>query len=349
MRRRVIRRKSLVEKKDGKSFKALFIKDPHFRFGMKFPSGRKETYFEEIEVKVDDLIRIGRERNIKILCIAGDVFDIKQPSLWSGKAVTKNHRILQKLKEQFTVYTIAGNHDLIGSARSNKPESMYSHFVESGLIVDIHDKPQKIGDVYLYGIDFNSDITMLKREIKAIDTKAKKIKADNPQAKIILMFHEHLYPNNLKDDNEKKFIGSSFNYRYLVNNYKNIDVFNAGHLHRGFPTEKYRGKVIINNWGFTRLARSHYTLDGSHIPTAVELTIGNDITFEDIPLKTADFNSSIDVDVMLQELRQEIDISNFLNTIEDVSIEDDEDYFDLASLPDEVKNKIEYFLEMVKN
>ena len=334
----------------------LFIKDPHFRFGMKFPSGRKETYFEEIEAKVDDLIAIGKRKNINKLAIAGDIFDIKQPSLWSGKSVTKNHRILQKLNKQFDIYTIAGNHDLIGSARSNKKESMYSHFTESKLLIDIHDKPQKFDNIYLYGIDFNSDISKLKREIKAIDTEALKIKQDNPKAKVILMFHEHLYPNNLKDDNEKKYVGSSFNYRYLATNYKNIDVFNAGHLHRGFPTEEYRGKTFINNWGFTRLARSHYTLDGSHTPTAVLLTIKanrspktlNAITFEDIPLKTADFNNSIDIDVMMKELKQEMDIGDFLNNIEDFDIKDGEE-LDMKTLPLEVKNKIEHYLEKINN
>lgn len=332
-------------------FGIIFVKDMHLRFGMKFPSGRKETYFEEIEAKIDDLISIGKARNITKLAIAGDVFDIKQPSLWSGKAVTKNHRILQKLNKQFTIYTIAGNHDLIGSARSNKKESMYSHFTDSGLLTDIHDKPQKFNNVYLYGIDFNSDISRLKREIKAIDTEVKKIKADNPKAKAILMFHEHLYPNTLKDDNEKKFIGSSFNYRYLATNYKNIDVFNAGHLHRGFKTETYRGKVMVNNWGFTRLARSHYTLDGSHIPTAVVMNIDGQgkISYEDVPLKTVDFNDSINIDVMLKELKQEMDIGNFLNNIEDFDKSDDEDLFDTATLPIEVKNKIEHYLELAKH
>jgi len=332
-------------------FNILFIKDPHFRFGMKYPSGRKDTYFEEIEAKVDDLISIGKAKGISKLAIAGDVFDIKQPSLWSGKAVTKNHRILQKLNEQFTIYSIAGNHDLIGSSRSNKPESMYSHFVDSGLLIDIHDKPKKFGNVYLYGIDFNSDISSLKREIKAIDNKVKVIKQSNPKAKAILMFHEHLYPTNLKEENEKKFIGSSFNYRYLTTNYKNIDVFNAGHLHRGFATETYRGKVMVNNWGFTRLARSHYTLDGSHIPTTVALKINSKgiISYEDIPLKTANFNDSIDIEVMLKELKQELDIGNFLNNIEDFDKSEDEDLLNLATLPIEVKNKIEHYIELSKN
>lgn len=336
-------------KKVQEDFNILFIKDPHFKFGLKYPSGRKETYFKEIEAKVNDLIRIGREKNITKLGIAGDIFDVKQPSLWSGKAVTKNYSILQKLKEQFDIYTIAGNHDLIGSARSNKKESMYSHFVESGLLTDIHDKPKKFNGVYLYGIDFNSDISQLKREIKAIDNQIKAIKIKEPKAKAILMFHEHLYPNNLKDENERKFINSSFNYRYLVTNYKNIDVFVAGHLHRGFSTRTVRNKVIINNWGFTRLARSHYTLDGSHIPTAVHLSIkGGKTIYEDIPLIHKPFNDSIDIDVMLNELKQEMNIDDFLSNIEDFNVKDDTKV-DMTNLPLEVKTKIEYYIEQIRS
>jgi len=303
-------------KKVQEDFNILFIKDPHFKFGLKYPSGRKETYFKEIEAKVNDLIRIGREKNITKLGIAGDIFDVKQPSLWSGKAVTKNYSILQKLKEQFDIYTIAGNHDLIGSARSNKKESMYSHFVESGLLTDIHDKPKKFNGVYLYGIDFNSDISQLKREIKAIDNQIKAIKIKEPKAKAILMFHEHLYPNNLKDENERKFINSSFNYRYL---------------------------------GFTRLARSHYTLDGSHIPTAVHLSIkGGKTIYEDIPLIHKPFNDSIDIDVMLNELKQEMNIDDFLSNIEDFNVKDDTKV-DMTNLPLEVKTKIEYYIEQIRS
>ena len=339
-----IRRRKIVKSVDT-DFKILWLKDPHFRFGFKYPSGRKDTYFEEIEAKIDNVIRIGKERNITKLGIAGDIFDIKQPSLWSGKAVTKNHKILMKLREQFDIYTIAGNHDLIGSARSNKPQSMYSHFVESGLLIDIHDKPQKFGDTYLYGIDFNSDISQLKREIKAIDSKAKSIKVKNPKAKVILMFHEHCIAPEEKD----KVWGSSFNYRYVATNYKNIDVFSAGHYHKGYDTQTYRGKVFINPFNFSRLARSHYTLDGSHIPTAVELVISDKgIKYEDIPLTHRPFNESIDIEVMMKELKQEMDIGNFLSTVED--FEDiTEDEMSLDSLPIEVKNKIEHYIELSKN
>jgi len=340
-------RKRIKKSVRNSNFSILFIKDPHFRFGMKFPSGRKDTYFEEIKAKIDNLIQIGKDRNIKKLGIPGDVFDVKQPSLWSGKAVTENHKVLQKLRDQFEIYTIAGNHDLIGSARSNKEDSMYTHFTNSGLLIDIHNNPVKFGDVHLFGIDFNSDISKLKREIKAIDLKAKAIKAKEPKARIILMFHEHLIAPEEKD----KVWGDSFSYRYATTNYKNIDVFVAGHLHKGYATQDYRNQIFINPFNFSRLARSHYTLDGSHIPTAVALTINNGkISYKDIPLIHKPFNDSIDMEVMLRELKQELDIGNFLNNIDDFEIEDkDKDFMDMTNLPLEVKSKIEHYIELAKN
>jgi len=322
---------------------AIFLKDTHFRYGFNAPSGRKETYFEEIDDKVDDVIVIGKKQKCKTLIILGDVFDIKQPSLWSSKAVRKTHKVLARLKSWYdNIYTIAGNHDLIGSARSNKKDSMYSYFVEAGLLNDIHGKYINLSDnVYLTGLDFNSDIKALKRELKRVSAEAKKLKMRNPKAKVICVFHEHLIAPEERD----KVWGDSFNYRYAVANYKYIDVFCAGHYHKGYATQIYRGKIFINPFNFSRLARSHYTLDGSHIPTAVYLNIKT-FKYKDIPIKHLPFNDSINIEEMLQEVRETLDISNFIDNLEDINTDSE---VSIDNVSDEVKEKISYYLDIANN
>jgi len=338
------------------------IKDPHNRFGFNVPISRQDTYFDEIKDKYKHLKELGKKYNVKKLYIAGDINDIKTLHLWLFKHTKLNSKVLEDLKEQFNIFTIAGNHDLPYSSKEYKQESVYQHYVDNNLINDIDNRYIVHKSYIIVGLDFESKIKNLEDRLKKVNAKFKRLKSKYPQKKMIVMFHEHITPN---PDNEPELKYSTyFSYDYLAKKYKYIDMFIAGHYHKGYPTTTYKRKIFVNPFNFARLARSNYTLDGSHKPTVTMVRFYKNkdkiiVKYKDIVLRHKPFEEAIKIDKILEEAKAELSIDEFvsnINSLDDIKsmLSDDNlsmydiDKLDEANLSDEVKEKIKYYISSAK-
>lgn len=310
-----------------RKFKTLNIKDPHLRLGFKAPKGRDDEEFEaDIFNKIQQICDIAVSNEVDAITMSGDVFDIKEASRYGIPQLSLIHKALTMLRESTKrklLITIAGNHDLPNSSRKMKEKSVYGYFQKIGLLTDIHKTKMlfKMLDfsVEFYGIDYNNKLSDLTKEIKEYDSA---IKPKEPYYKTLLL-HEHLVKkDDLTKKKETKYLGNRFTYGAVLSKFKSIDVFIAGHYHFGYPTYKSKdGRLIINNWNLTRLARNYYVLNGRHIPNVTITTYTKkSIDAEDIDLKVRDYATAINLDEIEVDSDDQLDVTDFVERMQDSSV-----------------------------
>lgn len=302
--------------------KILNIKDPHLRVGFNSPIGRRLDEFEDdIFSKIEQIASICIRESVDLITIAGDVFDIKEPSRYHLANLSKLHEILTRLKESTNlklILTIAGNHDLPHSSRAMRAKSVYGYFLKIGLITSVADTPKIIKlkgvEVKIGGIDFNPSLTSLSKEIRAYNAE------NDVRARYnVLMLHEHVIPNKDMADSTTKYLGGKYSYFKIFKLCSNVDCIIAGHYHKGYPTYKKGGKVIVNNWNLTRLARNYYVLNKEHIPNVVIVTFKrNGIETEDIDLKVRDYTSAIIKEEIDKEISDQMELTTFLEGVDNL-------------------------------
>ena len=329
----------------------IFTGDPHLAIGVSIPAGRHaETFYDEQRAKLNFIKQYGIDNKVKYLGFPGDILNYKNPSLYTASSINSLMKELKSLNEQYTVFSISGNHDLKFSSRNMKSESVYNIFTQGSVLSDIHGKTIYINtSVSLSGIDYNANKEEFMAEVKLLNDSL------NPEDVNILMIHEHLLP-----DGESIPFGHFYNYSAFAE-FKNIKVIVSGHLHKGFETqevsdydvdemtETYR-QVFINPWSLCRLSRDNYALDASHTPELVHLSITDkgEISYKHviIPHKTPE--EAFVKDALVDESQQAIDISEFVSQLNNVESSESE-VLSTEDKSEKVKEKIEYYLEEASN
>ena len=131
----------------------------------------------------------------------------------------------------------------------------------------------------------------------------------------------------------------------MVSKFPEISAWVCGHLHRGFPTSKHKGRIFVNPWSMTRLARNYYVLGDEHIPTMVRLN--SDLTYEDIPLPCVSFKEGFNEQDFDKAVELEMDLAGFATTISEF-VTDGETSLDGLKLPEKVRAKVEEYILAAK-
>jgi len=313
--------------------KVATIKDPHFRLGFPPPISRKDDYKSTIYKKVDFIINECQKRKIDTLISTGDLFDKKYLKHYSSIAVKENIELLKYIKESgINLVSIAGNHDLPYNSYENLDDSLYGLVTKLGLIKDISFSKVQIGDNYIYGVPYLEDKDKIFSELD-------KINKEKTSGNKFVVIHEHFIPFDAELDDLKY----THFYRYTeLMQYKNIDGFILGHLHRGIPIKKYEyesgeSQIFINQWSLYRLARNYYSSLDLHKPELVILDLDNKeaesiiidhnsfkevfqskIVVEDEESVTEFVDSTFDFSIS----KMESSIQNLINSIEDKEIKE---------------------------
>lgn len=329
---------------ENKETKLLIIKDAHFRFGFPHPRGRTPDFEEQIYDKINQVIAIGKQHNIKHLIFTGDTFDVKTPSSWGLDKIHANTDILNKLNEHFIVSDIIGNHSIAHSSIENKSESFQQLMINNNLIQDLT-LPEVYNsfhpDIILYGIDYNSNKDYVINQIHHFDELAHK-----SNKKAILVIHEHLVPT----DKDMLPFGHSYTYQQICKDLKAHICIIAGHLHKGYQpqtiTNNINNKItIINQWNFTRLSRDYYSLNAEHTPqvTILDLNdIHNPIT---INLNVKHFDEAFILPELNKEKELNDNITDFINQVNNTVTDIDSE---LSSIPDAIRERVSYYLEKAR-
>lgn len=305
--------------------KFITLKDIHFRFGFETPRGRTETFFDEINAKLEQIAQLKQQHNIDGLILTGDIVD--KSSGYTLAQVKANEEAFRKLKDTFgIVYSICGNHDTLWASADYKKDSVYQLLVDIGYITDLDGNPKQIGNYTLAGIDYANKETTLK----------KLIELDKSHENLILVLHQHLVPNEAD-----KLPYECFSYKEITKELHNTKMIIAGHLHKGYPTAQVNGVTIINQWNFTRLARDYYTLTGQHIPQATIIDtddIHNPLT---IDLVCKGYSEAFIEKALKAELELQANIQDFVDSCKNITLESDSV---LNNVPDAIKSRVEFYL-----
>jgi DNA repair exonuclease SbcCD nuclease subunit len=324
------------------------IKDPHFRLGFKSPISREQEEFDfSIKSKVKQIATLALKEGVDVIVISGDIFDIKETSRYvvkQLKPIGEQLDILKKATKQKMIITVAGNHDLPHSSRSLKSESVYDYFQSLGKIVSVHKSEirfnTKKDTVVFSGLDFTSKLTELYKEMKEYDNNILE------KATRVFLLHEHLLPN--KDFNKDRFLGNKMSYKRVLKEFKNIDVFVAGHYHKGYKPYHDSNRWVVNPYNMTRLARDYYVVNGEHIPTVnlVKVKKGK-IEVEEYPLEVVDFSKAIKSEVLEKEIQDSLNLKDFIEKL-DLVLKSKTGKIEKIKLNVEQKKILEHFLEEAK-
>lgn len=317
----------------------ITLKDTHFRFGFKHPTGRTEDFEAQIKAKVDFVIETGKKYGAEALILTGDTFDFKAVSHWNLKPIRENSNVIKELKEAFgTLFDIHGNHSLPNSSLAYKKDSFQSFLIEQNLIHDIAEQPFQIDDDYLlYGIDFTPDKEALLQKMREMDR-------ENDDTNLIAVIHEHLVPT----DKDRLPYNQCLTYNEITKGLKNHKVIIAGHLHKGYPTQTVNGVIIINQWNFTRLARDYYTVSDEHKP---QLTIVKDVLqggnyvlkTKTIDIPCEPYKTAFIEKELQREQNLGMDITEFIAKTTEAQQDNNISFY-----PAHLKSKIEYYLEQAQ-
>ena len=309
------------------------IKDPHIRFGIGKPTGRTDTFFDDVRSKLDFILNTLTQRKIEKLIFTGDVFDVKAPSLYNFLAIREITEALSKFKDAgITIYSIAGNHDLPFASLDKKMESVYWYMVQSGLIADL--ETAKIKDIT--GFDYRDNLEDL------IHLLTHRTIGET------LVIHEMCIPDDTVYENlGGNFLTYSKIAELLKSNAKSkCKVVVCGHLHRGFKTMKHKDLLFINPWSMTRLNRGYYSVNDEHKPT---LTIVEDENnWEDIIIPHKKFEDAFNKLEVNAHTTLTTGMENFLNRLKTFSTDEEVSKSFDESVPLEVREKVEYYINVAE-
>ena len=324
--------------------------DPHLAIDVQVPAGRHpDTFYQEQRDKLNFIKQYGKDNQITNLILPGDILNYKAPTLYTAASINSLIKEFKNLREQYTIYSISGNHDMKFSSRDLKQESVYNIFVQGHMLTDLNKKTFDLTDtVTLSGIDYNPSKETLLTEVENLNSSLTKDKIN------ILVLHEHLLP-----DGESLRFGEYLNYSEFTR-FDKIDIIISGHLHKGYPTQivepvdidsdtPQHKQIFINPWSLSRLSRDNYALDATHTPELVHLTISDDkqITFKHVIIPHKSPEEAFIKDSLKDESNQTLDISEFVSSLTNANIEAAK-VTDLETQPTQVKEKIEYYLELAE-
>ena len=319
----------------------LSIKDPHFRFGFNPPSNRTNNFFEEIDNKIDQLISYGKKHNITNLIITGDINDEYNSLKWKfTKNYLENKKRIEKLSQQFKIYSNAGNHDFLDGKETitNSPfeeyykQNLIKYFNNKKIIIQNKTKDKQI---YFYGLDYSKEKSKTIEQLKKIETELKNKK---PLFSIVLL-HIGVVPYNKEKDIENIF--TDLNYQKLNELIPSVSLIINGHYHKGFQTQKLNNQTFINNWAFTRLSMDKYSISKEHVPEFEHITFNlttKQLTTKTIQLNVVPFEKAF---IQKTEIESELNKHKIDVSFDNIKKINDTDKKNEKQIFNEIKNEIE--------
>ncbi|MDO5036827.1 MAG: metallophosphoesterase family protein [Tissierellia bacterium] len=249
----------------------LYFTDSHIR-GTN-PKSRKDDFLDTLKNKLEEILRISKERKVDYLLHGGDLFDRPDVSI----SVLND---LAGILNGFPVplFIISGNHDIYG----HNPETLHRSILgllNSLAIVQVINnkkilleegdlKVQLSGAPYRMGMDEDSQ-------------KASYILRDRPQE---VDYAIHLVHGFLMDKKFMEGIPHTLISEVLETQ---ADLTLSGHYHHGFKTQEIEGKVFANPGAIVRISNSLTELKRRPKVLLIEVTKKGGLQIEEVFLKSA--------------------------------------------------------------
>lgn len=343
-------------------FQAFHVSDLHLNPLNRIPAARTETYHQDTEQELNALKDLIASTSSDALLISGDLFNLKNSSLYHPEHILWYARFFQSIG--CPVYTIPGNHDLPHSAYQNLNKSAYALLHEA--CPNLHSLSEKgsvtistgIFPITIHGIPFKPVPDFIEA------TPSVTAQMDSTHLNILLI-HTDIAPDT---DIPKHW--AMISYQELLNRLPNADIVCAGHIHHSYPVFQYqnptsgRPQVISKPYSFARLVKDYYAtmedLAERHVPTAASITLSQDpdtlaisVKTEYLPIQCVPFQHAFIADTLARELDRSLEISGFLDQIkaqygsvnQAFHITSPQEFFDRLDIPSAVRKIISQYVE----
>lgn len=302
------------------------------------PRSRTDDFKKTMLDKIDQMGMACRKLNADAAIIAGDLYNLKNP--------TKNsHNLNRELIEVFKkfscpIYMIEGNHDLSADRLESITDQPLGVLFADGTLVQLRQTElEKDGvKISLVGIPYTEEPDLRDLQIPS---------KDNCIAQICVL---HLY-TSLKG-------GQLFNNRlYGYDELEELspDIFILGHYHIDQGIHKQNGKYFINIGSMSRGAISEDDIDHHPQIGFIKISVEDgipDYRIRPIRLRIKPASEVFDLEKKKQELKEKEEIKLFVEKLATETVVDASDksktmdeIIESMEMVETVRERVLYFLE----
>lgn len=303
------------------------------------PRSRVDDFKETVLGKIDQMCMVCNKLNADAAIIAGDLFNLKNPT-------RNSHNLNQELIKTFNkfecpVYMIEGNHDLTANRLESIDEQPLGVLFADGTLIQLRDEIlEKDGvKISLVGIPYleklNLDLlTMPEKGDCVAQICAMHIYAS---LKGGMLFKERLYGY----DELEKF---------------SPDIFVLGHYHIDQGIHEQNGKFFINIGSMTRGTLSDEDIDHNPQIGYIKISVEDGVptyALQSINLKVKPASEVFDLEKKEWEEKEQEEIKLFVEKLATEAVEETakdkeksiEDLLETMEMANEVRDRVLYFIQ----
>ena len=247
----------------------MFIGDLHWRD--KNPQHRIDDYKQDIENCFIEALNIASKAHCTAVVLLGDLFDRYEPTAYIRNRVAEICAGIIDIDEPqnpwpFSIYTLIGNHDVMGTPETIRRTGIYSVAL-AGVIIPNALQDYKVGDLPIHVVHWIDDVEFM--DYSDIDTS-------------ILALHANILPDG--DEFPGKHINvSDFNV------HPNVKMVITGHYHPGYePIIRKDGVIFCNPGSICRMSAIKSNIERKIKVMLVEIDDDGSITkYRNFPLESA--------------------------------------------------------------
>lgn len=340
------------------------VTDIHLNPLNRIPAARTDTYHEDTRKELEGLRTWLIEQRITALLISGDLFNLKNSSLYFPEHLLYYRDYFASLP--CPVYTIPGNHDLPQSAYTNLSKSAYKLLLEAcPNIIDVSDRvvrhtcPDGL-EVAISGVPYTAPDHFAARA----SALSARIATESPGILNFTLIHTDIVPAG---NNNPTFF-EAITFDDACDALSNTDLICAGHIHLSYPlytrrhTRTGRPQMLSKPYSCARLVKDYYTsladLAERHVPSAtlfeLRATTESPLSLhaEYTQLPCVDFAHAFQPEALVRELEKSETIASFITSLKTqygsisaaFTLDTPADYLAKLTIPDEVRAVIEEYL-----
>jgi hypothetical protein len=316
-------------------------------------------------MKFDEIRKMIEEDKPAFGLISGDIFHIKNSDTYSPKDINYYCSLFESLGLQW--YSIPGNHDLPKSALKNRDKSAYRTFtkacscVEDISEVNLSFSKESTGSIpiTITGVPYYPLEPLRQKVLPLVNENMTEFQ----DTLVIAMVHIDALPNN-----DIPLFWETISYDGLLDLIPNVNIVCMGHIHQQFPVFKreihYGGKpriqMISKPWSFARVVKDYFNqteiMEHQHKPSMGVISVdGGKVTIEYKVIPHKPFAESFLQEDFRRQAAKSDRVAGFMEKVKELYSEDQnifeivspEEFFQTKSVPEEVLNLINEYLENV--
>jgi DNA repair exonuclease SbcCD nuclease subunit len=281
--------------------KFLYFQDLHLKG--KNSRNRLGNYFEDILLKIDEIISIAKKNKCNAILDGGDLFETDKPS----------YRVIDAIADRFekanmNLYSLFGNHSMTAGHIENSNNVGLMHLIKRSkyfhILTELNDRDFKSKDNFsICGIDYYHDIESDLKNKYTFD----KISRKGIEKWTVYLIHALITPTKFFDD------ASHIQCKDIKTN---ADLVLCSHYHHPF-------KKVVKNTVFLNIGCSGRDNINEHdILPSVLLLDTEKRDYEIIELKSAKNGKDVFDLSKYEELKaNKKDIKEFLNSLKDIDFQ----------------------------